>query len=69
MDGYRQPGPRPNRAHGCSHDAPLVAHDDGQPKRKDVQKVLKIMSSQFEAPEVSFPVLPCASPAFLTLVA
>ena len=48
---------------------PLGDHDDGQPKPKDVQKVLQIMSSQLEAPEVSFPVLPRASPVFLTLLA
>ena len=60
---------RTNSLQQGEDDTPLVDHDDGQPKTKDVQKVLQIMSSQFEAPEISFPILLCASPAFLTLVA
>ena len=49
-------------------DKPLADHDEGQPKSKDIQKVLKLVRNQLEAQEDYFPILPTKSLAFLTLV-
>jgi len=49
-------------------DAPLADHDEGQPKSKDVQKVLKLVRNQLGAQEDYFLIFPSKSLTFLTLV-
>jgi len=68
-DGDNLENLRANSLQQGEDDAPLVNHDEGQPKSKDLQELLKLVRNQLGAQEDYFSILPSKSLAFLSLVA